>query len=65
MDALEDTGLTPAHRGFYAAARQCVIDLGIGPLSDRGCGRRSGAGRAALGVAPMVTHTAGRRRCGR
>jgi superfamily II DNA or RNA helicase len=29
MDALEDTGLTPADRGFYAAARQCVIDLGI------------------------------------
>jgi hypothetical protein len=29
MDALDDTGLTPADRGFYAAARQCVIDLGI------------------------------------
>jgi hypothetical protein len=29
MDALEDTGLTPAGRGFYAAARQCVIDRGI------------------------------------
>src|SRR5689334_22211169 len=29
MDALEDTGLTPADRGFYAAARQCVINLGI------------------------------------
>jgi len=29
MDALEDTGLTPADRGFYAAARQCVIDLAI------------------------------------
>ena len=29
MDALEDTGLTPADRGFPAAARQCVIDLGI------------------------------------
>ena len=29
MDALEDTGLTPADRGFYAAARQCVIDRGI------------------------------------
>ncbi len=29
MDALEDIGLTPADRGFYAAARQCVIDLGI------------------------------------
>ena len=28
-DALEDTGLTPADRGFYAAARQSVIDLGI------------------------------------
>ena len=29
MDALEDTGLTPADRGFHAAARQSVIDLGI------------------------------------
>ncbi len=29
MDALEDAGLTPADPGFYAAARQCVIDLGI------------------------------------
>jgi hypothetical protein len=29
MDALEDTGLTPADRSFYAAARQCVIDRGI------------------------------------
>src|SRR5258706_1383332 len=29
MDALEDTSLTPADRSFYAAARQCVIDLGI------------------------------------
>jgi SNF2-related domain/Helicase conserved C-terminal domain len=29
MDALEDSGLTPADRGFYAAARQCVIDRGI------------------------------------
>jgi len=29
MDALEDTGLTPADPGFYAAARQCVIDRGI------------------------------------
>ncbi|MGY1679313.1 DEAD/DEAH box helicase [Geodermatophilus sp. SYSU D01176] len=29
MDALEDAGLTPADRGFSAAARQCVIDLGI------------------------------------
>jgi hypothetical protein len=28
-DALEDTGLTPADHAFYAAARQCVIDLGI------------------------------------
>jgi hypothetical protein len=28
-DALEDTGLTPADRGFYTSARQCVIDLGI------------------------------------
>ena len=29
LDALEDTGLTPADRDFYAAARQCVIDLGV------------------------------------
>jgi hypothetical protein len=29
MDALEGTGLTPADRGFHAAARQCVIDRGI------------------------------------
>ena len=29
MDTLEDTGLTPADRGFYAAARQCVIDRGV------------------------------------
>ncbi|NYJ08278.1 DEAD/DEAH box helicase [Petropleomorpha daqingensis] len=29
MDALEDTGLTPADPGFYPAARQCVIDRGI------------------------------------
>jgi hypothetical protein len=29
MDALEETGLTPADPGFYAAARGCVIDLGI------------------------------------
>jgi SNF2-related domain/Helicase conserved C-terminal domain len=29
MDALEDTGLTPADRGFAAAARQRVIDRGI------------------------------------
>ncbi len=29
MDVLEYTGLTPADRGFYAAARQRMIDLGI------------------------------------
>jgi SNF2 family DNA or RNA helicase len=29
LDSLEETGLTPADPGFYAAARQCVIDLGI------------------------------------
>ena len=29
MDSLEETGLTPADPGFYAAARKCVIDLGI------------------------------------
>ena len=29
MDALEETGLTPADRGFYRAARSCVIDMGI------------------------------------
>jgi hypothetical protein len=29
LDALEDTGLTPADPGFYAAARRAVIDLGI------------------------------------
>jgi SNF2-related domain/Helicase conserved C-terminal domain len=29
MNALEGTGLTPADPGFYAAARQCVIELGI------------------------------------
>ncbi|UOY02151.1 DEAD/DEAH box helicase [Blastococcus sp. PRF04-17] len=28
-DCLEETGLTPADRSFYPAARQCVIDLGI------------------------------------
>jgi SNF2 family DNA or RNA helicase len=28
-DTLEDTGLTPADRGFHAAARQCVINLGV------------------------------------
>ena len=29
MDALADTGLTPADPGFDAAARGCVVDLGI------------------------------------
>jgi hypothetical protein len=29
LDALERTGLTPADPGFDAAARQCVIDMGI------------------------------------
>jgi superfamily II DNA or RNA helicase len=29
MEALEANGLTPADRGFYAAARNTVIDLGI------------------------------------
>jgi SNF2 family DNA or RNA helicase len=29
MTALDDLGLTPADRGFSAAARQCVIDMGI------------------------------------
>jgi hypothetical protein len=29
MDALEQNGMTPADPGFYSAARQCVIDLGI------------------------------------
>jgi hypothetical protein len=29
MDALTATGLTPADPGFSAAARQCVVDLGI------------------------------------
>jgi SNF2 family DNA or RNA helicase len=29
MHALEETGLTPADPGFYAAARTCVVDLGI------------------------------------
>ncbi len=29
MAALEDTGLIPSDVGFYAAARQCVIDMGI------------------------------------
>jgi hypothetical protein len=29
MDALTETGLTPADPGFYPAARRCVVDLGI------------------------------------
>ncbi len=29
MAALDDTGLTPADPGFYPAARQCVVDMGI------------------------------------
>jgi superfamily II DNA or RNA helicase len=29
MRTLEETGLTPADPGFYPAARQCVVDLGI------------------------------------
>ena len=29
MQALEQTGLTPADPGFYPAARQCVVDRGI------------------------------------
>jgi superfamily II DNA or RNA helicase len=29
MQALEQTGMTPLDHGFYAAARQCVIDRGI------------------------------------
>ncbi|MGN6425981.1 DEAD/DEAH box helicase [uncultured Leifsonia sp.] len=29
MESLEETGLTPADFGFYAAARESVIDLGI------------------------------------
>ncbi|MEJ2862125.1 DEAD/DEAH box helicase [Actinomycetospora flava] len=29
MDSLTETGLTPADRGFYPAARQCVVDRGI------------------------------------
>jgi superfamily II DNA or RNA helicase len=29
MQALEETGLTPADPEFYAAARQCVVDRGI------------------------------------
>ena len=29
MHKLDETGLTPADPGFYAAARQCVVDLGI------------------------------------
>jgi hypothetical protein len=29
MEALEETGLEPGDPGFYAAARRCVVDLGI------------------------------------
>ncbi|MGY1607921.1 DEAD/DEAH box helicase [Geodermatophilus sp. SYSU D00700] len=29
LEALEETGLTPADPGFYAAARRCVVDRGI------------------------------------
>jgi len=29
MESLEETGLTPVDPGFFAAARACVIDLGI------------------------------------
>ena len=29
MEALEETGLTPADPGFYPAARRCVVDQGI------------------------------------
>src|SRR5690242_5945332 len=29
MQALEETGLTPADPGFYPAARRCVVDRGI------------------------------------
>ncbi len=29
MRALDEAGLTPADPGFYAAARRCVVDLGI------------------------------------
>ncbi|MBW9205844.1 DEAD/DEAH box helicase [Mumia sp. zg.B17] len=29
MAALEETGLEPGEPGFYAAARRCVVDLGI------------------------------------
>ena len=29
MAALEDTGLAPGEPGFYRAARQCVVDMGI------------------------------------
>jgi SNF2-related domain/Helicase conserved C-terminal domain len=29
MNALDETGLTPADPGFYRAARRCVIDMGI------------------------------------
>ena len=40
MDALEETGLTPADPGFYPAARQCVIDLGHRPPPQGRRGRR-------------------------
>ena len=59
MDALEDTGLTPADRGFYPAARQCVIDLGIVLTARSTCHIRSPhrrhsrrAGRTGLPVDP-------------
>ncbi|MFD1827045.1 MULTISPECIES: DEAD/DEAH box helicase [Mumia] len=29
MSALEETGLSPGEPGFYAAARRCVVDMGI------------------------------------
>ncbi|HEX5086570.1 MAG TPA: DEAD/DEAH box helicase, partial [Nocardioides sp.] len=29
MDKLEETGLTPADPGFYPAARNCVVEMGI------------------------------------
>jgi len=29
LESLEETGLIPTDPGFYAAARQCVIDMGI------------------------------------
>ena len=40
MDALEETGLTPADPGFYAAARASVIDLGHRPSPQGRRGRR-------------------------